>query len=85
MKKEIIVENTGTFATKEELQTLKNIARRGWMSGDRVMVFSIQEGINKDNATYSAKEACHRVALKHGLPEIEGFYGIQEDGEFVKR
>lgn len=78
------MKNTGTFATKEELETLRNITRRGWMNGDRVMVFSIQEGIDRDNATYSAKEACHQVALKHGLPEIEGFYGIRDDGEFVK-
>jgi len=78
------MKNTGVFATKGELETLKNIARRGWMNGDRVMVFSVQEGINRDDATCSAKEACHKVALKHGLPEILGYYGIDADGGFVE-
>ena len=74
---------TNVFATKEELETLISIARRGWMPGDRMIVFSVQEGMNRDNSTFDAKQACHQVALKHGLPEIVGYYGIKQDGEFV--
>ena len=76
--------NTGVFATKEELKTLMNIAKRGWVPGDRMIVFSVQEGINRDNATLDAKWACHQVARKHGLPEIVGYYGIKNDGEFIE-
>lgn len=35
-------------------------------------------------AWHSAQEACHALALQHGLPEIPGFYGIDLDHEFVR-
>ncbi len=75
---------TGVKATPEELAELKRLARMGWRPGDRVMVFSILEGINRDQATVDARKVCHRLALKHGLPEIPGYYGIKKDGEFVR-
>lgn len=77
------MKNTGIFATEEEFETLKRIASQGWREGDRVMVFSVGEGIKKDQKTVDAKEACHAVALKHGLPEIEGYYGVSNEREFV--
>ncbi|KKK80233.1 hypothetical protein LCGC14_2825510, partial [marine sediment metagenome] len=27
---------------------------------------------------------CHQLALSHGLPEIVGYYGVANDGEFVR-
>ena len=75
---------TGIYATDEEkkqaLEAAKHAATtpvialssahamRGGMSGD---------------AWQRAKELCHKFALKHDLPEIKGFYGMTEDGEFV--
>ena len=29
------------------------------------------------------REETHRIALLHGLPEIEGFYGLNDEGEFL--
>ncbi len=26
----------------------------------------------------------YQIALSHGLPKIEGYYGLAEDGEFIK-
>lgn len=78
------MKKTGVFATAEELEAIMQAARKGWVSGDRVMVLSIAEGIRKDQATVDAKKACHALALKHGLPEIHGYYGIAKDGEFTE-
>ncbi len=77
------MEHTGVFATQEEFDDLLNLARRGWMDGDVVIVSSVMVGIRKDIATIDAKTACHKVALAHGLPEIQGYYGIDKNREFV--
>jgi len=75
---------TGVFVTKEELQDLKNLVARGWRPGDMMIVSSVMEGITRDKATVDAKIVCHKLALAHGLPEIPGYYGITQDGEFVR-
>lgn len=77
------MKGTGVFATKEEVEELMTLARQGWRPGDVMIVFSVLEGINRDQATVDARRVCHQVAMKHGLPEIKGYYGIKEDGEFV--
>ncbi len=74
---------TGVFATEDEFSDLLNLARRGWMDGDTVMVSSVMEGLRKDQSTINAKVACHKVALAHGLPEIEGYYGIDKNMQFI--
>jgi len=63
---------------------LKQLAALGWQDGETVIVFSIGEGIRKDKATVDAERVCHELALKYGLPEIPGRYGIDKEGEFVK-
>jgi len=75
---------TGVFATKEEIGDLRKLANAGWRCGDVMTVTSIMQGITKDQKTIDARKACHKVAMSHGLPEIEGYYGIIENGEFVK-
>lgn len=75
--------NTGIFATNEEVEDLRKLARAGWKVGDVMIVTSIMQGIVKDQKTIDARKACHKVALSHGLPEIQGYYGITEEGEFV--
>lgn len=74
---------TGVYATKEDLEKLKSFAELGWQNGDTMIVFSCGEGIAKDQATVDAKIMCHKLALNYGLPEIPGYYGIANDGEFV--
>lgn len=78
------MEKTGIFATEDEFKDLIALAEQGWMDGDIVFVTSLMEGIRKDNKTRDARETCHALALAHGLPEIEGFYGIDKNREFVK-
>ncbi len=75
---------TGVKATQEELAALKAAAARGWRPGEPVIAFSVAQGIERDEATLDAQRLCHRYALKHGLPDIAGYYGIRKDGEFVR-
>jgi hypothetical protein len=82
-KGEQTMKHSGVFATKEDLEKLTQLATRGWLPGQMMVVFSVGEGIRKDAATLNAKKECHKLALAYGLPEIEGYYGITEDGEFV--
>lgn len=77
------MKQTGIKATKEDFEKLKQLARKGWMHGDRIMIFSVGEGIRKDQSTVNAKKICHQLALDYGLPEIPGYYGIDLKGEFV--
>jgi len=76
--------NTNIFATKDELADLRSLARAGWQRGDVMMVSSVMEGITKDQKTVDAEKLCHKLAIAHGLPEIKGYYGITNDGEFVR-
>ena len=77
------MEHTGIFATLEELEDLRSIARQGWMPGDIMIVTSIMQGITKDQKTMDAHKA-YQLALAHGLPEIPGYYGIDIEGEFMR-
>jgi len=74
---------TGIKANKEDLDKLVNFARRGWLPNQPMIVFSVGEGIAKDQGTVDAQKMCHKMALAYGLPEIPGYYGILEDGEFI--
>lgn len=75
---------TGIFATTEEIEDLRKLANAGWQCGEVMIVTSVMQGIIKDQKTIDACRTCHKVAMSHGLPEIEGYYGITETGEFVK-
>lgn len=77
------MKNTGMFASKEDTEKLINLVTKGWQPGETMIVFSVGEGIRKDHATVDTKKACHRLALDYGLPEIKGYYGITQEGEFV--
>jgi len=79
-----MIEKMGVKASKEDFEKLKQLANRGWKVGQTMIVFSLGEGIRRDQATVDAERVCHELALKYGLPEIPGRYGIDKEGEFVK-
>lgn len=63
---------TGVFATAEEIENMKHAATAPF----------IKIG---DHWPKSAQEVAHDCALKHGLPEITGYYGCDlRTGEFVR-
>ena len=74
---------TGVKVLKDDFDKLQNLVRKGWRPGETMIVFSVGEGIRKDQAADDAAKACHKLALDYGLPEITGYYGIDLDGEFV--
>jgi len=66
------MKRTGVFATKEEIERLKTSLQTSGMclSGGKPMS--------------NPQQDAHRIALNHGLPEIEGYYGCDlKTGEFV--
>ena len=77
------MKHTNVFASKEDFDKLQEVAIKGWSSDVPMITFSVGEGIRRDKATVDAQKLCHEVALKYGLPEIDGYYGITKDGEFV--
>ena len=71
---------TGVFATDEEKAELLRLSQRA--RGTPVMLIGGMD-ISAD-AWRQAQQTCHKYALAHGLPEIPGYYGITNDGEFVR-
>ncbi len=62
---------TGVFATKDEIDAIAHAAKMP------CIVFG-------GHYPKSPQEVAHKYALKHGLPEIIGYYGCDlRTGEFV--
>lgn len=74
---------TGVFVSQDDYDKLVHLASSGWSSGEPMIVFSVGEGIKKDQATIDTKKVCHQLALDYGLPEIQGYYGMSKDKEFI--
>ncbi len=73
---------TGVYATEEETQrlmVLANTARKTPV----ILLFGKTDV--SAQAWERANTAVHECALAHDLPEIKGFYGLAEDGEFIKQ
>lgn len=77
------MKRTGVKAAPEEIAELRRRARE---ARDTPMILISPLG-GVDLATRAWREVtvrCHELALAHGLPDIPGFYGMLEDGEFVR-
>jgi hypothetical protein len=62
---------TGVFATKEEIDLMKAACNKPY----------IRVG---GHWPESPEQIVHKIALRHGLPEIPGYYGCDlRTGEFV--
>ena len=73
------MKKTGVFATKKEIEHLQKFVKE---SSETPII--LVGGLDvAEEARKRLKEECHKIALKHELPEIKGYYGILEDGEFV--
>ena len=77
---------TGVFATDKEFALLREKANRARTTP--VIALSLADGLaGRDFASLAhmdVKQTCHALAMKHGLPEIPGFYGIDQNKEFVR-
>lgn len=75
------VRRTGVMATEAERGELIKMVNEA----SRTPVITLRMG-DPDLASRAwerVKVRCHKIALAHGLPEIPGYYGLGEDGEFV--
>jgi hypothetical protein len=80
------MKNTGVFATKPEVKKLHKLVREA-QETPMFCVTSEQALHGRDFATLAWErvyDECHRIALKHKLPEIKGRYGLNEKGEFIQ-
>lgn len=79
------MKRTGVFATEQEKERCMKLLKEAQETP--VIAFSskhaLEEGGLSGQAWQRVKEECHSIALKHGLPEIKGFYGMTQEGEFV--
>ncbi len=78
--------NTGVKCTEEERKELVSLAE----AARRTPVIALSskaalEGRDLSSQAWDlAKKRCHELALAHGLPEIQGYYGATPEGEFVE-
>jgi len=77
---------TGVYATEDDVRELKVLADKAYDTP--VMAMTVADGLAGRDFASLARErlfkACHQLALKHGLPEIRGYYGLHASGEFVR-
>jgi hypothetical protein len=64
---------TGIFATIEEATEIREAFN--------FPVMYLSGGLRMGE---NPRDVLHKIALSHGLPEIQGYYGLDEDNEFVK-
>jgi len=70
--------STGVFCTDEERKRFHEMAKSA--SGP---VLFISGGQRIGNTWQDVHKALYQSALAHGLPEITGYYGLTQEGEFV--
>ena len=73
------MKKTGVRPTEEEKKILLDLVGEAM----KAPVITIAGVCVSSNAWAIAEHKCHQLALAHGLPEIVGLYGLDEDGEFV--
>ena len=79
------MKHTGVKATPEETVNIQELAKVAQKTP--MIAFSSADALSGDDMASQAwkrvHEALQKAALAHGLPEIPGYYGMTEDGEFV--
>jgi hypothetical protein len=72
---------TGIFATEEEKNECQSLAKAARQTP--MIKLSSSQPFFSETAWKRVHKAVYKAALAHGLPEIEGYYGMDEAGEFV--
>ena len=81
------MEKTGVFASTEEIEFLTKKATIA--QNTPAFGLSSEQVLSGRNfasmAHMDVSQACHKIALSHGLHEVNGWYGIDlKTGEFLK-
>ena len=80
LKAEVIVD-TKVFCTQEELKAIKEKASAAQLAQMTAARFGPTRA---DDLWSELRKEIHALALAKGLPEVEGFYGMDNDGQFIK-
>ena len=79
------MKGTDVYATDEEFEKLSALVEEA--RNTPVIAFTSAQALGgRDCASMAwdnVKKACHEAALAHDLPEIQGYYGLGTDKEFV--
>lgn len=71
---------TGVFLDDAELKNVKEKVAKAQLASMTAVRFGPTYA---DNLWKELRTEIHSLALSRGLPDIEGFYGVSNDGEFV--
>lgn len=71
---------TGKYATTEEIEEVKNMVANATLSG---MVAARIGPQRHDELMHEAQLKVHELAIRCGLPEVAGFYGLDAKGQFI--
>jgi hypothetical protein len=66
------VNKTGVFATSEEAKKIRE-----------AFSFPVMYLSGGTRLGGNPRELLHKIALSHGLPETQGYYGLDENNEFI--
>ena len=80
------MKRTGIFCSTEEAETIKK--KYNQARNTPAIALSVSHGIERGGFAGEAwdyfRKELHTIALKYGLPEISGYYGIDlSNNEFV--
>lgn len=76
------MKRTGIFASEEEKKELQEMVEEA--SHTPVMTLAMNMPSFAAVVWKQVTKHCHALALSHGLPEIQGYYGMDTTGEFVE-
>ncbi len=72
--------HTGVFCTPEELESIRKDASSAQLAQMTAARFGPQLG---ESLQIRLHMKIHALAIEKGLPEIDGFYGMDDDGQFI--
>lgn len=77
--------HTGVFASPPEIDEARRLAELARTTPVIALsgAHALRGGFSGE-AWRAVQQYVHRIALAHGLPEIPGYYGLAETGEFVE-
>ena len=74
------MKQTNVFATPEEFEAIKDMVAQA----DLAAMNSPQRGwIRAEEIMDQCRKKVQALAISHGLPDTEGFYGLGNDGQFT--
>ena len=75
---------TGIWATPDQRRTILEAIQTAERFIDLAKQASVGDADAHKEARRRVLEIVHQAALENGLPDFDGFYGIDQNGQFVR-